>query len=78
MEIKNVLTLSNVLINRHPTDKLAALEDLAHRATAALDLPCDRLLSALLKHEQLGSSAIGNGVALPHAHLPGVSKPSAA
>ena len=49
---------------------------------AQADLPaaCERedLLRRLLEREALGSTGVGNGVALPHAHeenLPGIDKP---
>jgi nitrogen PTS system EIIA component len=77
MEIKDVLALSGVLIIRHPSDKPHLLEELAYRAGTALDLPDEMILSALLKRESLGSTGTGNGIALPHARLPGVSKPFA-
>ena len=75
MEIKDVLVPSHVLINRHPSDKAHVLEDLAHRAGAALDLPPEAILGELLQREELGSTGVGNGVALPHVRLPGLTKP---
>ena len=50
------------------------LDHLARRAAAALGLPHATILSALLKREELGSTGMGDGVAVPHARLPGVSK----
>jgi PTS system nitrogen regulatory IIA component len=77
MEIKDFLAPSQVVINRHPSDKAHLLDDLAHRAAAALGLPQEMILSALSNCEELGSTGTGNGVALPHARLSGVSKPFA-
>jgi nitrogen PTS system EIIA component len=77
MEIKGFLAPSQVVINRHPSDRIHLLDDLAHRAAVALELPHEVILSALLKREDLGSTGTGKGVALPHARLPGVSKPFA-
>jgi PTS system nitrogen regulatory IIA component len=75
MEIKDFLAPSQVLINRHASDKTNLLDHLARRSADALDLPHEMILSALLKREELGSTGTGNGVALPHARLSGVSKP---
>ena len=75
MEIKDFLAPSQVLINRHASDKANLLDHLARRAAAALDLPHAMILSALLKREELGSTGTGNGIAVPHARLLGVSKP---
>jgi len=36
------------------------------------------VLDALINRERLGSTAIGEGVALPHARMPSLSEPAAA
>ena len=75
MEISDFLAPSQVVINRHASDKGHLLDHLARRAAVALDLPYEMILSALLKREELGSTGTGYGVAVPHARLLGVSKP---
>jgi PTS system nitrogen regulatory IIA component len=77
MEIKDFLAPSQLVINRHPSDKAHVLDDLARRAADALNLPHAIILSALLKCEELGSTGTGNGVALPHARISGLSRPFA-
>lgn len=57
------------------TDKQLLLADLARRAGLALDVPPAHLLAELKKREELGSTAIGGGVAMPHARLQKVNKP---
>ncbi|GGF30017.1 nitrogen regulatory protein [Aliidongia dinghuensis] len=52
------------------TSKAEALGQLAARAAAALGLPTGLVLQSLLWREALGSTAIGHGVAIPHAVLP--------
>jgi PTS system nitrogen regulatory IIA component len=56
-------------------DKTAVLQELSRRAAAALNLPADTISAALLKREQLGSTGMGNGFAIPHACVPGVQAP---
>jgi nitrogen PTS system EIIA component len=75
MEITDFLAPSQVVINRHASDKVRLLDHLARRAAVALDLPYEMILIALLKREELGSTGTGDGVAVPHARLLGVSKP---
>ena len=77
MEIKDFLAPSQVVINRHHSDRAHLLADLARRAAAALELPHEIVLKALLKRDEFGSTGAGNGVALPHARLSGVNKPFA-
>ena len=50
---------------------IAALGDLAQ---SALDLDAADTVAALQQRESLGPTGVGNGVALPHARLPGVER----
>jgi PTS system nitrogen regulatory IIA component len=56
-------------------DKQKLLEDLARRASRAVDLEPDIILAELRKREQLGSTGMGGGVALPHARIHRIQKP---
>lgn len=49
--------------------KPGVLEALAAEAAQRLDAPVEALLSALRARERLGPTALGRGVALPHARL---------
>ena len=51
MEINDFLAPSQVVINRHASNKVRLLDHLARRAAVALDLPHEMILSALLKRE---------------------------
>jgi nitrogen PTS system EIIA component len=75
MKINEFIEPSQVVIVRHPSDKIHLLDHLARRAAAALDLPNDLFFHALWKREELGSTGTGEGVAFPHARVPGVIKP---
>jgi PTS system nitrogen regulatory IIA component len=78
MEIRDFLALSNVALDLRVSDKAALLNELAQQAAAALaafGLTAPEISGALLKREELGSTGTGEGVALPHARLPGLTKP---
>ena len=49
--------------------KKAALQELSDRAAAVSGLPGREILEALLQRERLGSTGIGNGIAIPHGKL---------
>ncbi|HVX34721.1 MAG TPA: PTS sugar transporter subunit IIA [Hyphomicrobium sp.] len=51
---------------RVPT-KLALLRTLSERASAATGLPAETIFAELNKRESLGSTGMGDGIALPHA-----------
>ncbi|MGO9701194.1 MAG: PTS sugar transporter subunit IIA [Xanthobacteraceae bacterium] len=48
---------------------------MAHKASSSVDIPPDRILSELSKREELGSTGVGGGVALPHARFHQIDKP---
>jgi PTS system nitrogen regulatory IIA component len=55
--------------------KRPLMQELAARTAAGLGLPADQVASYLLKREDLGSTGIGRGVAIPHARLPDLQRP---
>jgi nitrogen PTS system EIIA component len=75
MKISDFLSPSETLLNIRASDKEKLLEQLAQKAAAKVKLREDEILSALLKREALGSTGMGNGVAIPHARFEMVEKP---
>jgi len=75
MKISDLLAPTDVMIAVRASNKRMLLEEFAGRAAAGLGLPADRVVSYLLKREDLGSTGIGRGVAIPHARLPDVQRP---
>lgn len=55
--------------------KRAALGAVAEIAARRLGLPAQQLLYALQQREKHGSTGIGHGVAVPHAHIAGLDHP---
>jgi mannitol/fructose-specific phosphotransferase system IIA component (Ntr-type) len=68
---ESFLSESDVIVDMRAADKVQLLQDLATRA--ALGAPLDpALVSAeILKSEELGSTGLGSGVAVPTRELPG-------
>jgi nitrogen PTS system EIIA component len=56
-------------------NKREALAAIASLCAQAHDLPAAPLLRALLRREQAGSTALGHGVAIPHARIEGIEHP---
>jgi PTS system nitrogen regulatory IIA component len=75
MGIKDFLAPSQVLVDVRASNTTRLLQELARRAAAGVVLDANAVAGALLKREELGSTGTGGGVAIPHARLPGVSKP---
>lgn len=77
MNIADFLAPADVLIDVRTSQKQQLLRDLAQKAAAGLGLPADDVASELLKREELGSTGIGGGVAIPHTRLNAVKQPFA-
>jgi PTS system nitrogen regulatory IIA component len=54
--------------------KKQALQELASHAAKLAGLPENAIYEALLQRERLGSTGIGEGVAIPHGKLPGLTR----
>jgi nitrogen PTS system EIIA component len=75
MKVSDFLIADNVSARVVASDKPTLLIDLAQRAGPAVDVPPDRILAELRKREELGSTGVGGGVAIPHARFHQLSKP---
>jgi nitrogen PTS system EIIA component len=75
MEIKDILAPDGVLGDIRAPDKGRLLQELSQRAAVSLGIEAGAVANAILKREDLGSTGVGAGVALPHARLPHVVRP---
>ena len=74
MDIKEFLAPSDVFIGIRGTNKTKLLEDLCRRAASALKVDADKIKADILKREELGSTGVGGGVAIPHARIADLKK----
>ena len=74
MSIKDFLTKGRVVIDAPAVDKATVLAELSRRAAGAAGLPVEFVINEIRKRDELGSTGIGKGVALPHARLREVKK----
>ena len=75
MKIADLLSPTDVMIDVRNSNKRLLLQEFAAKAAAGLGLPADQVTSYLLKREELGSTGIGKGVAIPHARLRELQRP---
>lgn len=75
MGITTHLSAMDVILDLGATTKASALQLLATEAAARVGRPEAEVLEALQARERLGSTALGRGVALPHARLEGDLSP---
>jgi len=70
-----MLDENSFLINFEATSKKQMLNELCKLANKKFNLDERTLLENLTKREKLGSTAVGNGIAIPHANISGISEP---
>lgn len=74
MEINDILDPTGVLANLKPSSKKQLLQDLAETGAKLSGKDAPAIFETLLEREKLGSTGVGNGVAIPHAKLPGMDQ----
>jgi len=75
MKIPDFLSVNDVMPAVAASDKQSLLLELARKAESKLDISVDHIFSELIKREQLGSTGVGGGVAIPHARYQQIKKP---
>jgi len=75
MQLSEILTTSCTSCDVTVTSKKRILEKICQLAANEIsDIEQDELLESLLDREKMGSTGIGNGIAIPHGRLPNSSK----
>jgi PTS system nitrogen regulatory IIA component len=74
MEISDLLNPESVVANLRATSKKQALQDLARRAADITGQSERAIFSVLMKRERLGTTGVGNGIAIPHGKLPSLDR----
>ncbi len=77
MEIYDLVTPAGVIANLRVANKRQALQELARRAATLLGQDEHKIFETLLEREQLGTTGIGGGTAVPHGRLPNLARPVA-
>ena len=75
MKVSDFLSPDRVLVDVRESDKVRLLERLSTLAAAAVELDAGDIVREVTKREVLGSTGVGDGVALPHARLRGLGAP---
>jgi nitrogen PTS system EIIA component len=65
----NLITLDAILPALKANTKKLALQEMCERAAHLSKLPPREIFDAVLQRERLGSTGVGEGIAIPHAKL---------
>jgi PTS system fructose-specific IIC component len=74
LKISNFLKPEAIILDMNSTEKLAAIKELVeHMVSQNIARDQERLFDALAKRENLESTGIGEGIAIPHARTDAVN-----
>ena len=73
MELSSILQPPAVKVVNTLSSKKRLFQELGDIANGVYDLPQERVVEALMERESLGPTGVGQGIALPHARLKGLS-----
>ena len=77
--LRGLLVPERVAVDIHVSSKKRLMEEIATLLTRGNpSLNKDTVFQLLVEREHLGSTGIGNGIAIPHARLNGLGSPTAA
>jgi PTS system nitrogen regulatory IIA component len=77
VKITDFLDASRIIPDLQGKDKRTVLREMAEKmASQDGAIEADKLFTVLLEREKISSTAIGEGVAIPHGKMPGISKVS--
>lgn len=74
MEITDLLAPEAILPSLKAQGKKQLLQELAERAAALSGIPERRIFETLIERERLGSTGMGQGIAIPHGRLAGLNR----
>jgi nitrogen PTS system EIIA component len=74
VDIADLLTPQRIIASIQSGDKPQLLRELSQRAAKQLGVDSEMILNALRSRETLGSTGVGQGIALPHARIAGLER----
>jgi nitrogen PTS system EIIA component len=69
MPLNDLLTPDAIIPALRVNGKKQALQEMSERAAIASGLPAREIFDSLLQRERLGSTGVGDGIAIPHGKL---------
>lgn len=74
MEINDIVSTNGVVHNLKASSKKHAIQELARRAADISGQPERAVFDVLMERERLGTTGVGNGIAIPHGKLENLDK----
>jgi PTS system nitrogen regulatory IIA component len=74
IDLNKLILPGNIFSSLKATSKKKVFLELAARAAHITDLAECHIFEVLIEREQLGTTGVGNGIAIPHGKLPGLDR----
>ena len=75
LNLKDLLNSNSFLLIENPTSKKMVFDKMCNKAYEEYDIDKNLLLNNLIKREKIGTTTIGNGIAIPHVQNDQISNP---
>ena len=76
LNLEELLNPNSFLFIQNPTSKKMVFDKICHEAFKKYNIDKSLLLNNLIKREKIGTTSIGNGIAIPHVQSKQIIKPS--
>ena len=74
MDLSDLIEPKAIVPALKANSKKQLLQLLAEKAASVTGLPEREIFDTILQRERLGSTGVGNGIAIPHGKLPGIDR----
>ena len=74
MDLSELLMPGNIASGLRASSKKQVLQELAARAASTTGIQERQIFDILTERERLGTTGVGNGIAIPHGKLPGLDR----
>ncbi len=74
MDLTDLISADDINVSFKASCKKQLLNDLADLASKKTGLNGQEIFQTLLEREKLGSTGVGNGIAIPHGKIPGLTE----
>jgi PTS system nitrogen regulatory IIA component len=74
MDLSDLIEVTAIMPALRANSKKQLLQMLSEKAAATTGIPEREIFDTILQRERLGSTGVGNGIAIPHGKLAGVKR----
>ena len=76
LNLEEILSTNSFLLIQNPTSKKMVFDKICSKSFQNYNIDKNLLLNNLIKREKIGTTTIGNGIAIPHVQSDQITKPS--